>query len=170
MGLIIPYFSFIFCNTLNWYVSWYIFDQVFAVFCTSLKVQVIKKKICNMRALGLIPGEGEGYPLQYSGLENSMDCSPWGCKELDTTEWLTFSISCLWGFFFYRFRHQLQTILLLLFQFIYFSFLIVLAGLLVLYWIEWWRSPPYLVLIFLCIIIALCDIGCVAAIYGLFHT
>ena len=21
-----------------------------------------------------IPGEGKGYPLQYSGLENSMDC------------------------------------------------------------------------------------------------
>ena len=24
--------------------------------------------------LGLIPGEGKGYSLQYSGLENSMDC------------------------------------------------------------------------------------------------
>ena len=30
------------------------------------------------------PGEGKGYPLQYSGLENSMD-SPWGCKEADMT-------------------------------------------------------------------------------------
>ena len=29
------------------------------------------------------PGEGKGYPLQYSGLENSMDCSPWGRKESD---------------------------------------------------------------------------------------
>ena len=44
------------------------------------------------RELGSIPrlrsslGEGKGYPLQYSGLENSVDCSPWGCKELDTTE------------------------------------------------------------------------------------
>ena len=36
--------------------------------------------------LGRFPGEGKGYPLQYSGLENSMDCSPWGCKESDTTE------------------------------------------------------------------------------------
>ena len=30
------------------------------------------------------PGEGNGYPLQFSCLENSMDregCSPWGCKE-----------------------------------------------------------------------------------------
>ena len=30
--------------------------------------------------LGRCPGEGKGYPLQYSGLENSMDC-PRGCKE-----------------------------------------------------------------------------------------
>ena len=32
------------------------------------------------------PGDRKGYPLQYSGLENSMDYSPWGGKELDTTE------------------------------------------------------------------------------------
>ena len=24
---------------------------------------------------GRLPGEGNGYPLQYSGLENSMDCT-----------------------------------------------------------------------------------------------
>ena len=37
--------------------------------------------------LGRFPGEGNGYPLKYSGLENSMDCivSPWGHKELDMT-------------------------------------------------------------------------------------
>ena len=35
---------------------------------------------CNVGDLGLIPalerysGEGNSYPLQYSGLENSMDC------------------------------------------------------------------------------------------------
>ena len=35
---------------------------------------------CNVGHQGLIPGlgrspgEGKGYPLQYSGLENSMDC------------------------------------------------------------------------------------------------
>ena len=38
--------------------------------------------------VGKIPGEGKGYPLQYSGLENSMDY-PWGCKESDTTEQLS---------------------------------------------------------------------------------
>ena len=50
-----------------------------------------KESACSVGDLGLIPalgrspGEGNSYPLQYSGLENSMD-SPWGCKELDMTE------------------------------------------------------------------------------------
>ena len=62
-----------------------------------------KESACNAGELGSIPGmgrspgEGKGYPLQYSGLENSMDCivhgvySPWGGKELDTTEQLSLS-------------------------------------------------------------------------------
>ena len=39
-----------------------------------------KESACNVKDLGLIPGlgrspgEGKGYPLQYFGLENSMDC------------------------------------------------------------------------------------------------
>ena len=39
-----------------------------------------KESACNvgdlgsMPGLGRSPGEGKGYPLQYSGLENSMDC------------------------------------------------------------------------------------------------
>ena len=37
------------------------------------------------------PGEGKGYPLQYSGLENSMD-SPSGRKESDMTERLSLHI------------------------------------------------------------------------------
>ena len=41
--------------------------------------------------LGRFPGEGNGYPLQYSGLENSMG-SPQGGKELDTTEPLSLFI------------------------------------------------------------------------------
>ena len=36
--------------------------------------------------LGLIPGEGKGYPLQYSGLENSTDCIVHEVTESDTTE------------------------------------------------------------------------------------
>ena len=40
--------------------------------------------------LGRSPGEENGNPLQYSGLENSMDSgySPWGHKEWDMTEQL----------------------------------------------------------------------------------
>ena len=37
------------------------------------------------------PGEGNGNPLQYSCLGNSMDRGAWGCKEPDTTEQLTLS-------------------------------------------------------------------------------
>ena len=48
-----------------------------------------KESTCNAGDPGLMPGlersTGEGYPLQYSGLENSM-YSPWGRKESDTTE------------------------------------------------------------------------------------
>ena len=39
-----------------------------------------KESACNVGDLGSIPGlgrspgEGKGYPFQYSGLENSMDC------------------------------------------------------------------------------------------------
>ena len=30
--------------------------------------------LCSIPGLGRSPGEGKGYALQYSGLENSMDC------------------------------------------------------------------------------------------------
>ena len=44
------------------------------------------------------PGEGKGYPLQYSGLENSMDCVVHGVAESDTTEQLALSgVSDAWG-------------------------------------------------------------------------
>ena len=55
-----------------------------------------KESACNAGDLGSVPGlgrspgEGNSYPLQYSGLENSMGLySPWSRKELDTTEWLS---------------------------------------------------------------------------------
>ena len=46
----------------------------------SLVAQLVKEPACNAGDLGSIPGlgrspgEGKGYPLQYPGLENSMDC------------------------------------------------------------------------------------------------
>ena len=51
-----------------------------------------KESACNAGVLGLIPGlgrsseEGKGYPLQYSGLENSMDCIVYGVAKSRT--WL----------------------------------------------------------------------------------
>ena len=58
-----------------------------------------KESTCNagdlasIPGLGRSPGEGNGYPLQYSGLENSMDSIVHGHKELDTTEGLPLSLS-----------------------------------------------------------------------------
>ena len=43
--------------------------------------------------LGRSPGEGRGYPLQYSGLENSMDYTVHGVAESDTTEQLSLSLN-----------------------------------------------------------------------------
>ena len=48
----------------------------------------------SMLGLGRSPGEGNGYPLQYSCLENSMTeeaagLQPMGCKESDMTVQLT---------------------------------------------------------------------------------
>jgi len=53
-----------------------------------------KESTCNAGDLGSVPGlgrypgEGKGYPLHYSGLENSMD-SIWDHKESDRTERLS---------------------------------------------------------------------------------
>ena len=47
-------------------------------------VSVGKESVCNAGDLGSIPGlrrspgEGKGYPLQCSGLENSVDCTVHG--------------------------------------------------------------------------------------------
>ena len=58
-----------------------------------------KESTCSEGDLGSIPGlgrslrEGHGYPLQYSGLENTMDCIFHGVTESYTTEWLSLSFS-----------------------------------------------------------------------------
>jgi len=49
-----------------------------------------KESACNAGDLGLIPGlgrfpgEGKGYPLQYSGLENSMNNIVYGVAKSQT--------------------------------------------------------------------------------------
>ena len=40
--------------------------------------------------LGRFPGEGKCYPLQYSGLENSMDCTVYGLWRVGH-DWVTFT-------------------------------------------------------------------------------
>ena len=83
-------------------LTWYLVSGT-----TSLVAQMVKASAYNAGDPGLIPGsgispgEGNDNPLQYSCLENSMEefsswkilawrslagYSPWGRKELDTTE------------------------------------------------------------------------------------
>ena len=38
----------------------------------------------SIPGLGRSPGEGKGYPLQYYGLENSMDCTVHGLAKSQT--------------------------------------------------------------------------------------
>ena len=45
----------------------------------------------SISGLGKSPGEGNGYPLQYSGLENSMDCIVHGVAK-SRTQLATFTI------------------------------------------------------------------------------
>ena len=53
-------------------------------------ISVGKESACNAGDLGSIPGlgrspgEGKSYPLQYSGLENSMDCIVYGVAKSQT--------------------------------------------------------------------------------------
>ena len=55
-----------------------------------LVAQTVKKSACNAKDLGSIPGsgrspgEGSGNPLQYSGLENSMDSVVHGAAKSQT--------------------------------------------------------------------------------------
>ena len=71
-----------------------------------------KESACNMGDLGSIPGlgrspgEGKGYPVQYSGLENSMDCRVHGVAELDTTEQLSFIHSFIYTHMYVYMTHH----------------------------------------------------------------
>ena len=57
-----------------------------------------KESACNSGDPSLIPGsgrsagEGKGYPLQYSGLENSMDCIVMGSQRV-RHDWATFTFT-----------------------------------------------------------------------------
>ena len=60
-----------------------------------------KESACNagdpgsIPELGRSPGEGKGYSLQYSGVENSRDYIVCGCRESEITEQLSLSLPLL---------------------------------------------------------------------------
>ena len=61
------------------------FEQTLGNSWASLRAQLVKnlpamQETGSIPGLGRSPGEGKGYPLQYSGLENSMDYSLWVTK------------------------------------------------------------------------------------------
>ena len=63
-----------------------------------LDSSVGKESACNVGDLGLIlglgwsPGVGKGYPLQYSDLENSMDCMVHGVTK-SWVDWATYTFT-----------------------------------------------------------------------------
>ena len=84
--------------------SWY--PRVAQFFWPCLKASLVAQRLKHLPVMqeipgsGRSPGEGNGNPLQYSCLENPMDggaYSPWGRKELDTTERLHFHFHFLGG-------------------------------------------------------------------------
>ena len=70
-------------------------QSVFRSVCGSAN----KESTCNAGDLGLIPrlgrspGEGNGYPLYYSGLENSIDCIVHGVAK-SRTQLSNFHVHC----------------------------------------------------------------------------
>ena len=65
-------------------------DTVVLALPVGLCISAGKESACNVGDLGSIPGlgrspgEGKGYPLQCSGLENSMDCIVHGVSKSRT--------------------------------------------------------------------------------------
>ena len=64
-------------------------SPVYAIGWASLVAQLVKNLLVVwdlglIPGLGRSPGEGKGYPLQYSGLENSMDCIVFGVTKSRT--------------------------------------------------------------------------------------
>ena len=89
--------------TLSLKMGLYILNQA------SLVAPIMKESTCNTGDPGSIPGSGRspgeknGYPLQYSCLENPMDRGAWwatvhvwGRKESGTTDRVTFTFFSFW--------------------------------------------------------------------------
>ena len=66
----------------------------------------------SVTGLGRSPGEGKGYPLQYSGLENSMDCIAHGVAKSQTEQLslLSLHFRSLLKYFLKKRKKNLQTL------------------------------------------------------------
>ena len=84
---------------LKYYYHYEFWEKYFMAYLLFIIKRELWESACSAGDLGLIPGlerssgEGNGNPLQYSGLENSMDRRAWratvhGFAELDMTEQL----------------------------------------------------------------------------------
>ena len=73
----------------NMYISFFIFHLILYYMCFPCG-SAVKEFVCNAGDLGSIPGLGrspgeeKSYPLQYSGLENSVDCLVHGITKIWT--------------------------------------------------------------------------------------
>ena len=59
-----------------WKIIWQCLKEFLGFSCGSAGKESVYNggDLCSIPGLGRFPGEGNGSPLQYSGLENSMDC------------------------------------------------------------------------------------------------
>ena len=98
----------LYSKVIQLYINIYTYTFIYVCVCVYIYIfcggSDGKKSGCNAGDLGSIPGlgtypgEGKGYPLQCSGLENSTDrslagYSPFGSKESGMTEQLALSSS-----------------------------------------------------------------------------
>ena len=61
---------------MSYYLSIYLSIYLYIYKWASLVTQTVKNLPVSISGSGRAPGEGKGYPLQYSCLKNSMDRGP----------------------------------------------------------------------------------------------
>ena len=64
-------------STDKWIKTWYLYTQGFPVGSNGKESACNAGDLASITGLGRSPEEGNGYPHQYSGLENSMDRGAW---------------------------------------------------------------------------------------------
>ena len=57
---------------------------MFSKMILAFRMLFLKRDLGSVPGLGRSPREGKGHPLQYAGLENSMDCIGHGVAESRT--------------------------------------------------------------------------------------